>query len=133
MQVDDYLSLEASVAQPGEGDYEEESTSSEPPYHAIVLTLSVLGDSDQEFIRDDETIDETIDDPSVFLRWGRPLEDDKSSEDLEQIAANINARYSGKRPQHQLNDNMITEQIVALMYCFSVPVGVTLHQSRLII
>ena len=133
MQVDDYLSLEASVAQPGEGNYEEESTLSEPPYHAIVLTLSVLGDSDQEFIRDDETIDETIDDPSVFLRRGRPLEDDESSEDLEQIAANINARYSRKRPQHQLNDNMITEQIVASMYCFSVPVGVMLHRLRLII
>ena len=76
MQVDDYLSLEASVAQPGEDDYDEESASSEP-CHTIVLTLSILGDSDREFIRDDEPIDETIDDPSVFSRQGRPLEYDE--------------------------------------------------------
>ena len=76
---------------------------------------------------DDETIDETIDNPSVFSCQGHPLEDDESSEDLKQIAANINAHYSGKCPQHQLNDNMITEQIVASMYCFSVPVSVMLH------
>ena len=101
--------------------------------HTIVLTLSILGDSNWEFIRDDELIDETIDDPSVFSCQGRPLEYDESSEDLKQITANINAHYSGKCPQCQPNDNMITEQIITLMYCFSVPVSVTHYWSKLII
>ena len=100
-----------------------------PPCHTIALKISIFFDSDDsdwEFIEDDETIDDSF----VFLHQGRPLEDDESSEDLEWITANIKAHYSGKHPQHQPNDDMTTEQPIALMYCFSVPVSDARYRLR---
>lgn len=100
-----------------------------PPCHTIALKISIFfysDDSDREFIEDDETIDDSF----AFSRQGRPLEDDESSEDLERIAANIKARYSGKHPQHRPNDDTTTEQPIASMYCFSVPVSDARYRSR---
>ena len=83
-----------------------------------VLTFIVLEDG-TEFIADDETLDVAS---NVSRRSPLFFEDDDAEEDLEQIAADINARDARSRPQHQLSDNSI-RQWDAQMYCFFVPVS----------
>ena len=87
-------------------------------HYLHVLTFIVLEDG-VEFIADNETLDVAS---NVSCRSPLFFEDDDTEEDLEQIAADINAHDVKSHPQHQLSDNSI-QQWDAQMYCFFVPVS----------
>ena len=97
MPVKDFLSLQATVAQPDASDDDEEmGVFGYTTHYLHVLQFIVLEDN-MEFIADDETLDVA----SNVSHWS-PLffEDDDTEEDLEQIAADINAHNARSHPQH---------------------------------
>ena len=121
MQVEDFLSLQATVAWPGDRDSDEEIGELQElcPCHPPILTFSLLEEY-LEFIEDDEILDNS---PIVSRPGGLFFEDDESSDDFKRITADINARHSRSHTQHNPSDDQSIKQPDAQIYSFFVPVS----------
>ena len=95
MQVEDFLLLDATIARSNESDSEEDIGDLSEICCIITHLYSTLED-DLELIQDDEMLD----DASVSSWRNCPLvAEDDSAEDLEKIAADMNAHHARSHAQ----------------------------------